>query len=85
MPILKLSQKRCKVVDQTITNHTPKPIKLMKTVAMDTKSSVATKANIVNQSKRIRVKTPFTNSWKGYLKRLNTEKVSLRKGSINHW
>ena len=84
MPISKLSRKRYKVVDRTITNHTPKPIRLMKTVAMDTKSSVATKTNIVNHSKRIGVKMPFTNSWKGYLKRLNTAKMSSRKGSTNH-
>ena len=57
MPISKLSHKRYKVVDRTITNHTPKLIRLMKTVVMDTKSPVATKTNIVNQSKRIGVKT----------------------------
>ena len=56
MPISKLSRKRYKVVDRKITNHTPKPIRIMKTVAMDTKSSVATKTNIVNQSKCIGVK-----------------------------
>ena len=85
MPISKLSRKRYKVVDRTTTNHTPEPIRLMKTVAMDTKSSVATKTNIVNQSKRIGVKTPYTNSWTGCLKRLNTAKVLLRKSSTNHW
>ena len=36
-------------------------------------------------SKHIKVKTPFTNSWKRCLKRLNTPKVQLRKGSTNHW
>ena len=35
MPISKLSRKRCKVVDRTMTNHTLKLIRLMKTVAMD--------------------------------------------------
>ena len=57
MPISKLSRKGYKVVARTITNYTPKPIRLMKTVAMDTMSSVATKTNIVNQFKRIGVKT----------------------------
>ena len=60
MPISKLSRKRYKVVDRMIINQ---PIRLMKIVAMDTKSSVATKTNIVSQSKRIGVKTPLTNSW----------------------
>ena len=65
-------------------NHTQKPIRLIKTVAMDIKSYVAIKINIVNQFKRIRVKMPFTNSWKRCLKRLNTVKVLLGKGSTNH-
>ena len=72
MPISKLSRKRCKFVDRTITNHTPKLIRLMKTVAIDIKSYVTIKINIVNQFKRIGVKMPFTNSWKRCLKRLNT-------------
>ena len=89
MLILKLSQKRYKVVDKAkrrrrTIDHTPKLIRLMKTVAMDIRSYGATKRNIANQSKNIEVKTPFTNSWKGCLKRLNTAKASLRKGSTNH-
>ena len=36
-------------------------------------------------SKPIQVKTLFTNSWKRCLKRLNTAKLLLRKGSTNHW
>ena len=39
--------KRCKVVDRTITNHTLKPVRLMKTVAMDMKSYVAIKTHAV--------------------------------------
>ena len=35
--------------------------------------------NIVNQFKRIGVKMPFTNSWKGSLKRLNTAKGVVKK------
>ena len=66
-----------------MTNHTLKLIRLMKTVALDIKSYVAIKINIVNQFKRIRVEMPFTNSSKRCLKRLNTVKVSLRKGSTN--
>ena len=42
------------------------------------------KINVVNQFKCIGVKMSFTNSWKRCLKRLNTAKVSLRKGSTNH-
>ena len=64
MLISRLSRKQYKAVDRTITNHTLKPIKIMKTVAMDIKSYVATKINIVNQFKDIGVKMPFTNSWK---------------------
>ena len=41
MPISKLSRKSYKVVDRTITNHTPKPIRLIKTVAMDIRLYVA--------------------------------------------
>ena len=80
----RLSRKRFKVVNLTMINHTQKPIRLMKTVVMDIKSSVAMKINIVNQFKRIRVKMPFTNLWKRCLKRLSTVKVLLRKGSTNH-
>ena len=50
MQILKLSRKKCKVVDRTITNHTLKPIRLMKAVAMDTTSYVAIMTHIVNQT-----------------------------------
>ena len=53
-------------------------------VAMDIRSYVATKRNIANQSKHIEVKLLFINSWKGCLKRLNTAKALLRKGSTNH-
>ena len=67
--------KRFKVVNLTMINHTLKPIRLMKTVAMDIKSYVAIKINIVNQFKYIGVKMPFTNSWKRCLKRLNAAKV----------
>ena len=87
MPISRLSRKRYKVVDKAKRwrrrrrDHTPKLIRLMKTVAMDIRWFVATKINIVNQLKRIGVKMLFTNSWKGCLKRLNTAKVLLRKGS----
>ena len=62
-----------------IKDHTLKPIRVMETVAMDIRSYVATKRNIANQSKNIEVKTLFTNSWKGCLKRLNTAKASLKK------
>ena len=72
-------------MDRMITNHAQKPIRLMRTVAMDIGSSVAIKINIVNQFKHIRVKMLFTNSWKGCWRRLNTAKVLLRKGSANHW
>ena len=89
MPISRLSQKRYKAVDKAKRwrrkiDHTPKLIRLMKTVAMHIRSYVATKINITNQSKHIEVKTPFTNSWKRCSKRLNIVKVSLRKGSTNH-
>ena len=60
------------------------PIRLMKTVAMDTKSYVAIRISIVNQFKHIRVKMPFTNSWKRCLKKLSTVKVLSRKGLTNH-
>ena len=73
-------KKRFKVVNLTMINHTQKPIRLMKIVVMDIKSSVAIKINIVNQFKRIEVKMPFTNLWKRCLKRLSTIKVLLRKG-----
>ena len=68
-------QKRFKVVTLTLINHTQKPIRLMKTVVMDTKSYVAMMINIVNQFKPTEVKRSFTNSWKGSLKRSNTAKV----------
>ena len=89
MPISRLSRKRYKVVDKAKRwrrrrDHTPKLIRLMKTVAMDIRSYDATKTNIANQSKHIEVKMRFINSLKGCLKRLNTAKVLLRKGSTNH-
>ena len=84
MLISRLSRKRLKIVNLTMTSHAQKPIRLIKTVVMDTKSSVAIKINIVNQFKRIGVKMPFTNLWKKCLKRLSTVKVLLRKGSTNH-
>ena len=71
--------KKYKVVDRMMTNHTPKPIRLMKTVAMDIRSYVATTTNIANQSKHIEVKASFTNSWKRCSKRLNIVKALLRK------
>ena len=66
-------------------DHTLKHIIPMKTVAVDISSYVATMTDIANSSKNIEVKTPFTNSWKRCLKRLNTAKLLLRKGSTNHW
>ena len=66
-------------------DHTLKPIRLIKTVAVDIRSYAATMTNIANQSKHIEVKTLFTNSWKRCSKRLNTAKLPLRKGSTNHW
>ena len=77
-------RKRFKVVSLTMINHTRKPIRLMKTVAMDKKSYVPIKINIVNQFKHIGVKMPFTNSWKRCLKRLSTVKVLSRRGLTNH-
>ena len=90
MPISRLSRKRYKVVNKVKRwrrrrDHTPKLIRLMKTVAMDIRSYVATKRNIANQSKHIEVKMPFITSRKGCLNRLNTAKALLRKGSTNHW
>ena len=84
MPISRLSRKRYKVVDRMITNHTLKPIKIMNNMAMDIRSYVAAKINIVNQFKDTEVKIPFSNSWKRCLKRSNTAKVSLRKDSRSH-
>ena len=81
----RLSRKRFKVANLTMINHTQKPIRLMKAVAMDTKSYVAMMADIVNQFKPIGVKMPFTNSWKRCLKRLkSTVKVLSRRGLTNH-
>ena len=59
MLISRLSRKRFKVVNLTMINHTQKPIRLMKTVAMDTKSYVTITISIANQFKRIRVKMPL--------------------------
>ena len=61
------------------------PIRLMKTVAVDIRSYVATMTNIVNQSKHIEVNTLSTNLWKRCSKRSNTAKLSLRNVSTNHW
>ena len=68
-----------------VRDHTLKPIRLMKTVAVDIWLYVAMMTNIANQFKHTEVRTLFTNLWKRYLKRLNTVKLSLRKGSTNHW
>ena len=46
---------------------------------------IAMMTNTASQSKHIKVKTPFTNSYKRCLKRLNTAKLSLRNSSTNHW
>ena len=68
-----------------IGDHTPKPIRLTKTVVMDIRWYVAIERDTASQSKRIEVKTLFTNLWKRCLKRLNTVKLSLRNVSTNHW
>ena len=59
-----------------IGDHTPKPIRLMKTVAMDTRLYVAMMTNIVNTLAVIEVKTLSTNLWKRCSKRLSTAKLS---------
>ena len=92
MLILRLSRKRCKVVDKAkrwrrrrIRNHTLKPIRLMKTVAVDIRSYVATMINTVNHFKGTEVKTLFISSWKICFKRSNIANLLLRKVSMNHW
>ena len=63
MPISRLSLKRYKVANKVkrwrrtrIGDHTPKPIRLTKTVAMDIRLYVATMTNIVNTLAFIGVK-----------------------------
>ena len=68
-----------------IGNHTLKPIRLMKIVAMDIRLYVATMTNIVNTLAFIEVKTLSTNLWKRCSKRLSNVKLSLRSISTNHW
>ena len=46
MLISRLSRKSFKVVNLTMINHTQKPIRLMKTVAMDIKLYLATMISI---------------------------------------
>ena len=66
-------------------DHTRKPIRLMKIVAMDIRLYVATMTNIVNTLAFIEVKTLSTNLWKRCSKRLSTVKTSLRSILANHW
>ena len=68
-----------------IGDHTRKPIRLTKTVAMDIRLYVATMTNIVNTLASIEVKTLSTNLWKRCSKRLSTVKLSLKSISTNHW
>ena len=68
-----------------IGDHTRKPIRLTKTVAMDIRLYVATMTNIVNTLSSIEVKTLSTNLWKRCSKRLSTVKLSLKSISTNHW
>ena len=68
-----------------IGDHTRKPIRLMKIVAMDIRLYVATMTNIVNTLAFIEVKTLSTNLWKRCSKRLSAVKLSLRSISTNHW
>ena len=55
----------------------------MKTVAMDIRSYVAIRISIVNQFKRIGVKTPFTNSWKRCSRWLNIDCKGIIKKRFN--
>ena len=55
MLISRLSRKRFKVVNLMMISHTQKPIRLMKTVAMDIKSYIAIKINIINQFNRLQI------------------------------
>ena len=68
-----------------IRDHTRKPTRLTKTVAVDIRSYVATMINIVKTFAFIEVKTLSTNLWKICLKRSNTAKLSLRSILTNHW
>ena len=71
--------------EMEIGDHTRKPIRLTKTVAMDIRLYVATMTNIVNTLASIQVKTLFTNLWKRCSKRLSTVRLSLKSISTNHW
>ena len=79
MPISRLSRKSYKVVDRTIINHTPKPIKIMKTVVMNIWLYVATMTNIANQPKIIEVKTPFTKFMEKMLEEVEYCKSVIKK------
>ena len=61
------------------------PIRLIKTVAMDTTLYVAMMTNIVNTLASIEVKMLSTNLWKRCSKRLSSVRLSLRSISTNHW
>ena len=73
MPISRLSLKRYKVANKVkrwrkirIGDHTPKPIRLTKTVAMDIRLYVATMTNTVNTLAFIEMKTLSTkDAWRG--------------------
>ena len=62
MLILKRPLKKYKVVNQIMINHIQKLIRLMKTVVMDTNSSVSMITNTQNQHRCIEVRMPFINS-----------------------
>ena len=64
MQILKPSQKKYMVANQTITNHILKHTKSIQTVDMVTRLCVVMIINTRNQYKFTEVKKPFTNSWK---------------------
>ena len=68
-----------------IRDHTRKPTRLTKTVAVHIRSYVAMMINIVKTFAFIEVKTMSTNLWKICLKRSNTAKLSLRSILTNHW
>ena len=71
--------------NEKIRDHTRKPTRLTKTVAVHIKSYVATMINIVKTFAFIEVRTLSTNLWKICLKRSNTTKLSLRSILTNHW
>ena len=60
---LKLLQKKHKDVNQTMTNHIPKPIKNILTVDMGIKWFVVMITNTRNQFRSIEAKMLFTNLW----------------------